>query len=313
MVNRLSTEKRALALHALVEGMSMRATSRLARISLNTVYKLHADAGDTALAYHKKVAKDLDVSLVQCDEIWAFCYAKEGNVPDAENAPPEAGDVWTWTALDVVSKFMLAWETGDRKEKSARKIMNNLKKRLGGRRIQLTTDGHRPYLKAVPDTFGDDIDFATLVKSFRLNCDPLLDSRVVIGEPDPLFINTSYVERANLSMRMGMRRFTRKTNGFSKSVENHRHSVALHFLYHNFCWEHGSLGKGVTPAMALGLADEPYTTEWISDLIDERTPPPNRPKTYKKSRTMARKQRVRRMKANRERVRKSMARKSSSV
>ena len=305
MVNRLSTEKRALALHALVEGNSMRAAARLAHISLNTIYKLHADAGEAALAYHRKVARDLDVSLVQCDEIWAFCYAKERNVPDAENAPPGAGDVWTWTALDVESKFMLAWEVGDRTIKYARKLMKNLKKRVGDRRIQLTTDGHRPYPQAVWDTFGDEIDYATLVKLFQLNCDPVIDSRVVIGEPDPQFINTSYVERANLSMRMGMRRFTRKTNGFSKSVDNHEHSVALYFLYHNFCWEHGSLGKGVTPAMALGLADEPYTTEWIAGLIDERAPPPNRPKTYKKSREMARKQRARQIKRVRERMRKT--------
>ena len=290
----------------------MRAAARLARISLNTIYKLHVDAGEAALAYHKRVARDLDVSLVQCDEIWAFCYTKERNVPNAEQAPPEAGDVWTWTSLDVESKFMVAWEIGDRKEKTARKLMKNLKKRLGDRRIQLTTDGHRPYLKAVRDTFGDDIDYATLVKLFQLNCDPVIDSRVVIGEPNPQFINTSYVERANLSMRMGMRRFTRKTNGFSKSVDNHRHSVALHFLYHNFCWEHGSLGKGVTPAMALGLADEPYTTEWIAGLIDGRTPPSNRPKTYKKSRAMMRKQRTRRMKESNERRRNARANKSGS-
>ena len=129
MVNRLSTEKRALALHCLVEGMSMRATSWVAKISLNTVYKLHADAGTAALAYHKNVARDLDVSRVQCDEIWAPCYAKEKNVETALNPPPEAGDIWTWTALDVVSKFMLAWEVGDRSTKMAHKIMRNFKKR----------------------------------------------------------------------------------------------------------------------------------------------------------------------------------------
>ena len=196
---------------------------------------------------------------------------------------------------------MMAWEIGDRTIKTARKLMKNLKKRLGDRRIQLTTDGHRPYPKAVWDTFGDDIDYATLVKLLQLNCDPVIDSPVVIGEPDPQYINTSYVERANLSMRMGMRRFTRKTNGFSKSVDNHRHSVALYFLYHNFFWEHGSLG-GLTPAQAIGLVYRKYDVEWIVKLIDEQAPKPNRPKTYKKSRAMARKQRARKIRNIRERM-----------
>ena len=267
-------------------------------------YKLHADAGDAALAYHKKMAKDLNVDLVQCDEIWAFCYAKKKNVEAATNPPPGAGDVWTWTALDVVSKFMLSWEVGDRTARTAHRLMRNLRKRLDGNRIQMTTDGHSPYQKAVPRAFGDDIDYATLVKSFEAGEDPSIDARVVSGDPDPDHINTSYVERSNLSIRMGLRRFTRRTNGFSKSVESHLRSVSLYFLYYNFCWEHSSL-NGQTPAQALGLADEKKDVEWIVSLIDARTPPPDRPKTYKKSRTMRRKQRARQMKANRARVRRA--------
>ena len=145
------------------------------------------------------------------------------------------------------------------------------------------------------------MDYATLVKLFQLNFEPVIDSRVVIGEPDLQYINTSYVERANLSMRMGMRRFTRKTNGFSKSVDNHSHSVALYFVYHNFCREHGSLGR-LTPAQAIGLAYRKYDVEWIVKLIDEQAPKPNRPKTYKKSRAMARKQRARKIRNIRERA-----------
>ena len=304
MVNRLSTEKRALALHALVEGNSMRATSRIAKISLNTVYKLHAAAGTTALAYHKKVARDLDVSLVQCDETWSFIYAKKKNAPYALEPPPGAGDVWTWTALDVVSKFMLAWEVGDRTARPAHRLMRNLRKRLDGNRIQLTTDGHSPYQKAVPRAFGDDIDYATLVKKFEADGDPSIDSRVIIGDPDPLHINTSYVERSNLSIRMGLRRFIRKTNGFSKTLGSHLHSVSLYFLYYNFCWKHSSL-NGRSPAMAIGLADELKDTKWIVSLIDKRTPLPNRPATYKKSRTMARKQRSQRIRRVKENVRKN--------
>ena len=289
MVNKLSTEKRALALHCMVEGMSMRSVERTLGISLNTVYRLHADAGGAAIAYHRKVARDLDVSLVQCDEIWSFIYAKKRNVPTATKAPKEAGDIWTWTALDVDSRFMLTWEIGDRSTKMAHRLMGGLKRKLNGERFQLTTDGHRPYLKAVPRAFGDDVDFATLVKWIRTDEELSIDARTIIGDPDPDCINTSYVERANLSMRMGMRRFARKTNAFSKRVEYHRHSVSLYFLYYNFCKVHGSL-NGVTPAQAIGLSDESRSMEWVVGLIDERASKPNRPKTYNKSPEMKRKQ-----------------------
>ena len=307
-MKRLSTEKRALAINLMVEGMSMRAIARTLKVSLNTVYKLHADAGAAAVAYHRKVARNLDVSLVQCDEIWSFIYAKKRNVPTALKAPPEAGDAWTWTALDVDSRFMLNWEVGDRTTRTAQRFMNNLKRRLGGNRIQLTTDGHPPYLKAVPRAFGYDIDFATLVKMFGTD-DPVIDPRVVLGNPDPDLINTSYIERSNLTLRSEIRRFTRRTNGHSKSIEALRCSVALYFLYYNFCRPHLSLKNGtqgkVTPAMAIGLTDRVYDIEWIVGLIDARAPKPNRPKTYKKSEAMARKQRTQRIKRAREGLRKA--------
>lgn len=308
MVNKLSTEKRALALKLMVEGMSLRAVQRTLKVSLNTVYKLHADAGAAAIVYHKAVARDLDVSLVQCDEIWSFIYAKKRNVPTAKKPPPEAGDAWTWTALDVESRFMLSWEIGDRTTRTAHRFMNKLRKRLGKSRIQMTTDGHIPYLKAVPRAFGYDIDFATLVKMFGTG-DPVIDPRVVIGNPDPLHINTSYVERTNLSMRMELRRFTRKTNGFSKTADGLRNSVALYFLYYNFCRPNLTLKtktqSHVTPAMAIGLADCVYDAEWIVGLIDARAPKPNRPKTYKKSEAMIRKQKLQRVKRSRELLRRT--------
>ena len=258
----------------------MRSIQRTIGISLNTVYKLHADASEAAVAYHKKVARDLPARLVQCDEIWSFVYAKKKNVAVAVAAPPGAGDVWTWTALDVESKFMLAWEVGDRSPRMAVKLMKNLRKRLDGQRIQLTTDGYKPYPKAVQRVFGDNIDYATLVKVFGVD-EPKIDTRAVTGEPDPQHINTSYVESSNRSLRMGVKRFTRKTSAYSKRLESHKHSVALYFLYHNFCWAHGGL-NGKTPAQAIGLAREKYDTEWIVGLIDKRVPKPNRPKTYQK-------------------------------
>ncbi|MDE0383579.1 MAG: helix-turn-helix domain-containing protein [Defluviicoccus sp.] len=285
MANVLAPEKRALAIHLMVEGMSMRAIQRTMRISLNTVYKLHADAGEAALAYHKKVARDLPVHLVQCDEIWSFCYTKQKNVADAVAAPPGAGDVYTWTALDVESKFMLAWEVGDRSTKMAHRLMKNLKKRLDGQRIQLTTDGYKSYPIAVRKAFGDDIDYATLVKTFSKDKDgnksASIDARTVTGNPDPQFINTSYVEASNKSIRMGNKRYTRETNAYSKRLESHRHSIALFFLYHNFCWAHSGINKK-TPAQAIGLADEKKDLDWVVGLIEKQAPKPNRPKTYKK-------------------------------
>ena len=152
---------------------------------------------------------------------------------------------------------------------------------LATKRIQLTTDGYKPYPKAVYRAFGDNIDYATLVKVFGTDEEPRIDTRAVIGDPDPQFINTSYVESSNLALRMGIKRFTRKTNAFSKRVDSHKNSVALYFLYHNFCWAHGGL-NGKTPAQAIGLAEKKYDTKWIVGLIDERVLKPNRPKIYKK-------------------------------
>lgn len=280
MANVLSREKRSLAIHLMVEGMSMRSIERTMKISLNTVYKLRDDAGEAALAYHKKVAKNLPARVVQCDEIWSFCYAKEKNVASAIAAPPEAGDVYTWTALDVESKFMLAWEVGDRSARMALRLMKNLKKRLDGQRIQLTTDGYHAYPNAVRRVFGEDIDYATLIKSFDKK-GAKVDTRTVIGNPDPQLINTSYVESSNRSIRMGVKSYTRKTSAYSKSLSSQIHSIALFFLYHNFCWAHGGV-DGKTPAQAIGIAKEKYDTDWIVDLIEKGTPKPNRPKTYRK-------------------------------
>ena len=199
---------------------------------------------------------------------------------------------------------MLTWEVGDRSTKMAHRLMRSLKSRLNGERIQMTTDGHKPYLRAVPKAFGDDIDYATLVKLFQTDEETAIDARTIIGDPDPDLINTSYVERSNLSMRMGMKRFARKANAFSKKVENHRHSISLYFLYYNFCKVHGSL-NGMTPAQALGIADEPYSMEWVISLLDERAPKPRRPKTYNKSPEMKRKQQRKTMREAIERVKKS--------
>ena len=292
-MNKLPTAKRAKILEMLVEGMSMRATSRVAEVSINTVTKLMIEAGEACAAYHDEAVRDIDARKVQCDEIWAFCYAKEKNVARARSAPRGAGDVWTWTALDSDSKMILSYEVGDRSGATAIEFMDDLRGRLANR-VQLTTDGHKAYLEAVEGAFGGDVDYAQLIKLYGeptgqkgherkyspSECTGTRKRRVE-GNPDPRAVSTSYIERNNLTMRMGMRRFTRLTNAFSKKLENHLLMLSLYFVHYNFCRQHKSLG-GISPAMAAGVSKTLRDMEWIVSLIDARAVKPNRPATYKK-------------------------------
>ena len=280
-----------MILTMLVEGMSMRSISRTVRVSINTVSKLLVEAGEACAAYHDETVRDVHASRVQCDEIWSFCYAKEKNVALAKAAPQNAGDVWTWTALDADSKMILSYEVGDRSGETAIEFMDDLRPRLANR-VQLTTDGHKAYLEAVEGAFGGDVDYAQLVKLYgpmegngsEKRYSPAkctgIRKRKIEGGPDPNDVSTSYVERHNLTMRMGMRRFTRLTNAFSKKLENHIHSLSLYFVHYNFCRVHKSLR--ISPAMAAGVSDTLHDMEWIVGLIDARAPKPNRPKTYRK-------------------------------
>ena len=292
-MNKLPTAKRAKILEMLVEGMSMRATSRVAEVSINTVTKLMIEAGEACAAYHDEAVRDIDARKVQCDEIWAFCYAKEKNVARARSAPRGAGDVWTWTALDSDSKMILSYEVGDRSGATAIEFMDDLRGRLANR-VQLTTDGHKAYLEAVEGALGGDVDYAQLIKlygeptgqkGYERKYSPSectgTRKRRVEGNPDPRAVSTSYIERNNLTMRMGMRRFTRLTNAFSKKLENHLLMLSLYFVHYNFCRQHKSLG-GVSPAMAAGVSKTLRDMEWIVSLIDARAVKPNRPATYKK-------------------------------
>ena len=293
IMNRLSTEKRVTILNLLVEGMSMRAVSRATGVSINTVTKLLVDAGEACAEYHDRTVHAVNARRVQCGEIWSFCYAKSKNVPAAKAAPECAGDVWSWTALDADTKLILAYEVGDRSGATALEFMNDLWLRLANR-VQLTTDGKSAYLEAVEGAVGADIDYAMLVKLYgppaghafeRRYSQPEcigIDIRRVHGYPDPDHISTSYVERKNLTMRMGTRRFTRLTNGFSKKIEHHLHMLSLYFVHYNFVRIHKTLR--FTPAMAAGLTGTVHDMEWIVGLIDARAPTPNRPKIYRKRR-----------------------------
>ena len=288
-MNRLTVDKRVQILNMLVEGMSMRSVSRVAGVSINTVSKLLVEAGEACAAYHDEAVRDVHASRVQCDEIWSFCYAKAKNVARAKAVPQGAGDVWTWTAIEADSKLIISWEVGDRTSATAIEFMDDLRDRLANR-VQLTTDGHKAYLEAVEGAFGGDVDYAQLIKLYgeapdaekRYSPATCIGTRKrrVEGSPDPAAVSTSYVERSNLTMRMGMRRFTRLTNAFSKKIENHLHMLSLYFVHYNFCRVHKSLR--VSPAMAAGVSDTLKDVEWIVGLIDAGAPKPKRPATYQR-------------------------------
>lgn len=290
-MNKLPLHKRVMILSLLVEGSSMRSISRTVGVSINTVTKLLVEAGEACAAYHDETVRDVEARRVQCDEIWSFCYAKAKNVLMAKAAPDGAGDVWTWTALESDTKLILAWEVGDRSGQTAIEFMDNLRARIANR-VQLTTDGHSAYLQAVEGAFGGDVDYAMLVKLYGSEGGNTSEKRYspaecvgthkarIEGSPDPAAISTSHVERHNLTMRMGMRRFTRLTNAFSKKLENHLHMLSLYFVHYNFCRMHKSLR--MSPAMAAGVSDTLRDVEWIVSLIDARAPQPGPRGSYKK-------------------------------
>lgn len=276
-MNKLSVDKRAQIIGMLVEGNSMRAVSRMANCSINTVTKLLVDVGQACWVYQHEMLRDLPCKKIQCDEIWSFCYAKEKNVPQDHKGEWGYGDVYTWTAIDADTKLVPSFLVGRRDAGFANIFIKDLASRLKNK-VQLTTDGHRAYLAAVEDAFGGDIDYAMLVKTYgspestkdQRRYSPAectgMDKIRVEGTPDPSHVSTSYVERQNLTMRMSMRRFTRLTNGFSKKVENLECAVALHFMYYNFARVHKTLR--VTPAMEAGIADHVWTLEDIIGLLD---------------------------------------------
>lgn len=278
-MNRLTTEKRAQIIGCLVEGMSIRATVRVTGAAKNTVAKLLVDLGKACSDYQDNALRDLPCKRLQLDEIWSFCYAKAKNVPEDHEGEFGYGDVWTWVAIDADSKLVPSWLVGRRDTEDAIVFVKDVADRLSNR-VQLTTDGHAPYLTAVDHSFGARIDYAVLQKIY--GSDPEgpkrysppkcvgAETRIVRGRPDPKHISTSFVERQNLTMRMGMRRFTRLTNAFSKKAENLAHAVSLHFMYYNFARPHKTLANPYprTPAMVAGVADHIWTLKEIAGLLD---------------------------------------------
>lgn len=291
-MNKLPLEKRVQILSMLCEGSSMRAISRVADVSINTITKILVDAGNACAKFHDENVRGVKARHIQCDEIWSFCYAKAKNVAKAKKAPAGAGDVWTWTGLDVESKLIVSYLVGGRDGGYAMEFMDDVKSRLATR-VQLTTDGHKPYLAAVESAFGSEIDYATLVKYYgetvgnespeaRYSPGVCNGQRktVVAGNPDPSLICTSHAERSNLSFRMHMRRYTRLTNAHSKKFENHCHMVALYTVWYNYARINSAVR--CAPAMAAGLSETLWSMADIVALIDAAAPTSAKRGPYKK-------------------------------
>src|SRR5947207_9374746 len=280
-MNKLPLAKRAQVLTLLCEGVSMRSIERIVGCSINSVDKLLRDAGEAALAYHDKAVRGVKAQRIQCDEIWSFVHAKQKNAPaSSRRGDPTIGDCWTWTAIDADSKLLVSYMVGGRDAEFALMLMDDLRGRLANR-VQLTTDGHKAYLSAVEEAFGADVDYGMLVKLYgepttsheasrRYSPTDCVGARKdkITGNPDPRHISTSYTERANMTMRMSMRRFTRLTNAFSKKLENHAHMVALYALWYNFVRIHKTLRT--SPAMAAGIEKRLWSMEDVVAMIDAR-------------------------------------------
>ena len=271
----------------------MRAASRVADVSYNTVCSLLADAGKACEAFHNEKVRGVQAQRVQCDEIWAFCYAKAKNVATAKAAPEIAGDLWTWIGLDADNKVIISYLVGSRDGAAAFEFMQDMAARLADR-VQLTSDGHKAYLAAVEGAFGADVDFAQLVKIYgeaphppgRYSPAECIGTRKerIEGRPAPKHVSTSYVERQNLNFRMGMRRFTRLTNGFSKSADAHYNMMSLYVVFHNFVRDHKTLR--CTPAETAGLITSTMTVSDIVALIDAKIEAPKKRGPYKPRRKM---------------------------
>jgi IS1 family transposase len=274
IMNSLNIAERTQIVKAIVEGNSVRSTCRMTGRSKGAVLKLLVELGNACAEFHDRTVRNLRVKRLQADEIWSFVGAKAKNT-SIEKKQQGWGDTWTWTAIDADTKLCVSYLVGGRDASWAQEFMQDCADRISNR-VQITTDGHKAYLEAVEHAFGADIDYAQLQKIYGapseaeqrkysparcIGC----DMKVVSGNPDPKHVSTSYVERQNLSMRMGMRRFTRLTNGFSKKIENHCHAIALYFMYYNFGRVHQTLR--VTPAMESGLADHVWTIEEICTLV----------------------------------------------
>jgi IS1 family transposase len=278
-MNRMDTKRRAAIVAALVEGVGIRSTCRMTGASKGAVTKLIADLGPVCAAYMDEHFHDLPCTTLEVDEIWAFCYAKAKNVPEEHRGEFGFGDVWTFTAIDADTKLIPTYMVGSRDAGTATEFMQDLAGRLSNR-VQITSDGLRVYVGAVEDAFQGEVDFAMLQKIYagtpggeqRYSPPDCIGCRkeAISGNPDPRRVSTSYVERANLSIRMGLRRYTRLTNAHSKKLENHCAALAIFFMHYNFARVHSTVR--CSPAMAAGVTSHLWSVEEIVNLLPVEAP-----------------------------------------
>ena len=274
-MNKLSLQKRAQVVAALVEGSGINSVSRMTGVGKPTILRLLASLGTACMEYQDRSLRNLTCKRIQVDEVWSFCYGKDRNLPDELKDRFGFGSVWTWMAIDPDTKLIPSWLVGNRDAEYANKFISDLASRLSTR-VQLTGDGHRPYLEAIEGAFGSKIDYSMLVKLYsnpptgnqtRYSpgvCCGIKKSKIA-GNPDKKHVSTSYAERHNLQMRMSLRRFTRLTNAHSKKIQNHIHAIAMYTMYYNFVRIHQSLR--VSPAMAAGVSDHLWSLEDMVSLL----------------------------------------------
>jgi IS1 family transposase len=282
-MNSLSPDVRARIIAALVEGVSISSIVRMTGVAKTTILRLIREVGSACTQFHDTQVRYLATERVQCDEVWSYVTKKEKNVTESEKGTIGLGSVWTWTAIDADSKLLISWVVSDRGQDAADALIEDLKARTY-QRIQVSTDGHSPYLTAIMKAFKyGECDYAEVIKVYA-NSKPLagsspnsaqsryspgrlksIEKKPRIGMPITKYISTSYMERWNLTLRMQNRRFTRLTNAFSKKFTNHCHMIALTVVFYNYCHPHKSLG-GKTPAMAAGLTDYVWTAKDLLSL-----------------------------------------------
>ena len=269
MANVLNTDKQIAIIGALTEGSSIRSIERMTGVHRDTIMRLGVKVGQRCTAMMDSTMRDLSCTRLEMDEIWGFVGKKERNVkPEDENV----GSVWTWCAIDADTKLVPAFRVGERNTANAKAFVADVASRLKTR-VQISTDGLPAYIAAIHESFGQNVDYAQIVKTYgtmefgerRYSTEGVLSSEkfVQIGTPDVDLISTSYVERLNATTRLHMRRLTRLTLAFSKKRENFDAAVGLHFAFYNFVKRHSTLRT--TPAVAAGVA----TSKWsVGELLE---------------------------------------------
>ena len=271
-MRRLDSKQRAQVISCLIEGCSIRSTVRMTGVAKKTVMRVLVEVGAVCADYQDRVFRNLPTRRLQVDEMWAWIYCKQKNrTEEIAKKHPDAGDVWLWVAIDADTKLVPSWMLGQRDLATATAFVSDLASRLSNR-VQITSDGHRPYVEAIETVFGTEVDYSILQKIYgsplenETRYSPAkcigIDVRHVSGNPNPKHISTSYVERQNWAVRTAMRRCTRLSNGFSRKLGNHAAATALNYFAYNFIQIHSTLRT--SPAMAARVTDRLWG---VDDLV----------------------------------------------